>query len=162
MLVGYAMQWLSSLPEAEDVVQNVIIRLWDKKIVFDNINVLKSYLITSVRNEVINSIRGHERQRKNYDRYKNQQKALNGKMDEEFFTEELYRRLFELVDRLPAQQKKVFLMAMEGKKNSEIAQLLNISSETVRKHKRHAIAFLKENIDDKTLVMIIIYLSHNL
>ena len=60
-----------------------------------------------------------------------------------FNKEEIYRQLFAAIDELPPRQKEVFLLCMEGKKNKEIAEQLDISAETVKVQKRRAIAQLR-------------------
>jgi len=58
--------------------------------------------------------------------------------EDDFFTEEIFRQLFQTIDALPPRQKEVFLLSMKGKRYKDIAQQLNISVETVKKQKQRA------------------------
>jgi len=53
--------------------------------------------------------------------------------------EEVYRRLYLVLDELPRRCQEVFRYYLDGKKNSEIAEILHISELTVKAQKRDAI-----------------------
>lgn len=89
-----------------------------------------------------------------YEEYK-----LTENHEEQVFSEEVYRQLFLMIDQMPPRQREVFLMVMEGKKNREIAQALDMASETVRTNKKRAMAFLKKNLDNETLALLFVLLE---
>ena len=60
---------------------------------------------------------------------------------------------------MPPRQREVFLMVMEGKKNREIAQALDMAGETVRTNKKRAMAFLKKKLDNETLALLFVLLE---
>jgi RNA polymerase sigma-70 factor (ECF subfamily) len=72
---------------------------------------------------------------------------------------EIQRLLREAISSLPRQQKKVFeLVRLEGKKHGDVAQLLGISKETVKKHVVEAqrkIASFFENRGKMGLVLLL-------
>ena len=70
-----------------------------------------------------------------------------GEEDEEgFFSEEVYRQLFETIDALPERCREVFLMYMEGRKNEEVATALHVSIETVKTQKKRAMSILRKKL----------------
>ncbi len=73
-----------------------------------------------------------------------------------FNKEEIYRQLFAAIDELPPRQKEVFLLCMEGKKNREIAEQLDISAETVKVQKRRAIARLRDKLSPMFIEIILV------
>lgn len=109
--------------------------------VFQSLVSFKVYLYNSVRNASLDYLK-HKNIEGSY-----LQKMLDahpvyrtGEEDEEgFFSEEVYRQLFETIDALPERCREVFLMYMEGKKNEEVATALHVSIETVKnpKEKSH-------------------------
>lgn len=145
-LVGYCGQITSDDTVAEDLVQELFFKLWEKKPVFNSMQHLKSYLYNSVRNLAINHLR-HERVKDAHvvDLLTKQSvdEASNLQPDD-FNEEEVYRQLFLCIDRLPPRQREIFLLAMEGKKNQEIAALLSISTATVKVQKRRLIITLRK------------------
>ena len=60
--------------------------------------------------------------------------------------EEVYRELYLSVRELPDRCREVFELHLKGKKNEEIAELLSLSVETVKTHKKNAVRFLKERM----------------
>ncbi len=159
-LVSYAMRFLPDKESAEDVVQDTMASLWEKKLVLPNTAALKAYLYNSVRNKCLNLIRQQKNERmvphavSEYEEY-----HIGEDDNEQVFSEEVYRQLFLMIDQMPPRQREVFLMVMEGKKNREIAQALDIASETVRTNKKRAMAFLKKNLDKETLALLFVLLD---
>ena len=70
-----------------------------------------------------------------------------GEMPEfEVMKDEVYRRLYQVLDELPKRCQEVFKHYLEGKKNSEIAEILQISELTVKTQKRNAIVYLRKRL----------------
>ena len=159
-LVSYGMRILQDRELAEDAVQDTMAALWEKRIILPNNAALKAYLYNSVRNKCINLIRQQKIKRvalhtiSEYEEYK-----LTENHEEQVFSEEVYRQLFLMIDQMPPRQREVFLMVMEGKKNREIAQALDMASETVRTNKKRAMAFLKKKLDNETLALLFVLLE---
>ena len=163
-LVSYAMQKVN-IGTAEDIVQELFSSLWKRRPSFASLASLKAYLYNSVHNAIANSIR-HSVVHDNYaQEFKKDQMPFVVTDDghESFFTEEIYRQLFMAIDQLPKRQREIFLMSMEGKKNREIAEALDISAETVKVQKRRAIAALRQKLSPNIVVIILcLALSSNL
>lgn len=66
--------------------------------------------------------------------------------EDELNQEEEYQKLFALIDELPEQCRKVFLMALDGKKNKEIADALQISITSVKTQKMRAMQKIKKHL----------------
>jgi RNA polymerase sigma-70 factor (ECF subfamily) len=131
-----AMQIISDNDAAEDIVQDFFMHLLEQRPVFQNLAHLKAYFYNSIRNFSVNYIRS----KKIKDDRKEQIArdmlfTLNGD-EETFYSEEVYRQLFLAIDSLPQRQREVFLSAMQGKSNGEIATQMNIGVETVKTLKR--------------------------
>ena len=58
------------------------------------------------------------------------------------------RIVSEAINKLPDQMKAIMQLSLEGKKNAEIADRLNISTETVHTLKKIAYKKLRENLKD--------------
>jgi RNA polymerase sigma-70 factor (ECF subfamily) len=159
-LVSYAVRILQEKESAEDIVQDTIAALWEKKIILPNNAALKAYLYNSVRNKCLNLIRQQKNERtvphaiSEYEEY-----PISEEDNEQVFSEEVYRQLFLMIDQMPPRQREVFLMVMEGKKNREIAQALDMAGETVRTNKKRAMAFLKKKLDNETLALLFVLLE---
>ena len=147
-MVCYALRLIELSEPAEDIVQELFSNIWAKKMVFQSLVSFKVYLYNSVRNASLDYLK-HKNIEGSY-----LQKMLDahpvyrtGEEDEEgFFSEEVYRQLFETIDALPERCREVFLMYMEGKKNEEVATALHVSIETVKTQKKRAMSILRKKL----------------
>ena len=73
--------------------------------------------------------------------------------------EEILRELYAAIGELPQRSQEVILLSLEGKKNQEIAQLLNLSVLTVKTHKKNAFRYLKNRLQNLVLLVMIIQIS---
>jgi RNA polymerase sigma-70 factor (family 1) len=150
-LIGYE--------EAQDVVQDVFLRLVQLAPQFESHASLKAYLYNATHNKAISLIRQRNR---NEGHVVNIEEAKEGefdKADEEdedvYHKEEVYQHLFESIDRLPQRQREVFLLAMKGKRNAEIAEQLGIAVNTVKVMKRRGFATLRKDLSPDSLILLL-------
>ena len=123
---------------AEDCVQNAIFNAWKRRDSFDSIYTLKSFLYTSVKNEIISLYRKGKAQ-------ENEAFFANTVIDQE--TQLL---LFNAIHSLPDRERQIFeLSFIEGLKNIEIAEQLGVSDSTVKKAKAKALEILREKLDPR-------------
>ena len=154
-LVSYGCQFVEK-EIAEDIVQELFAVLWERQPQFKSMAQLTSYFYTTVHNAVIN----HLRHQNVHDNYRQsivdnlQEFMLVDDMSDVFSKEEIYRQLFLAIDKLPPRQREIFLLCMDGKKNREIAEQLQISAETVKVQKRRAISHLREQLAPMALALL--------
>lgn len=103
-------------------------------------------IFTAVRNKALNELE-HSKVV-----YEYAQNVIEKKKDSFFHDaiveEETYRIVSEAINKLPDQMKAIMQLSLEGKKNAEIADRLNISTETVHTLKKIAYKKLRENLKD--------------
>ena len=120
---------------AEDCVQNAIFNAWKRRDSFDSIYTLKSFLYTSVKNEIISLYRKGKAQERYSSQLENEAFFANTVIDQE--TQLL---LFNAIHSLPDRERQIFeLSFIEGLKNIEIAEQLGVSDSTVKKAKAKAL-----------------------
>lgn len=139
---------------AEDIVQEALTKVWESDSRFDNDLALRFFLYKTARNHAISWMRkngGHDMV---------DLSLMSDSMDEEGYAaavrEELYRMLHEAIENLPDQQKRVMKMSLQGKTGKEIAELLNLSINTVKVHKMKAMENLRKNAGEKALFLLFI------
>ena len=76
--------------------------------------------------------------------------------DYRLMREEMYRALHRAVDELPERCRQVFKLHLQGEKNEEIAQILELSVETVKTQKKKAMYFLRERLGKSYYLLIIL------
>jgi RNA polymerase sigma-70 factor (ECF subfamily) len=120
--------------EAKDLMQNVFLRFWDKR---EEITIevsIKSYLFRSVQNECLNYIRSVHNKVSFGDIENDRIENLphSSTPDIELEKQELEETIHAIMEELPLQCKKIFIMSrMKGLKNKEIAEKLAVSIRTV-------------------------------
>lgn len=141
-LCMFANQYTANEELSADIVQDVFVKLWQIRNDFFYLHQVKAFLYTSVRNKALNELE-HSKIVIEY-----AQKVVEKKTDSFFhdavIEEESYRILSEAINKLPEQMRAIMLLALDGKKNAEIAEQLNVSYETVHTLKKTAYKKLRE------------------
>ncbi len=161
MLVGFAMQLLGNLEEAEDAVQDVILNTWQQHNNYQTEGQFRVYLFNAVRNRCLSRLEHLQVTINHQDRLKREYREmmLEDSMTIALHKEEVYRQLFLAIDQMPDKQREIFLLAIEGKQNKEIADILKISVNTVKSQKRRGIERLRETLHPEALLLLSILLQ---
>lgn len=148
-----AFRFVKDRAVAEDLVQDVFIRLWTKKEDYASIPSLKTFLYVAVKNLCFNFLRD----KKNTVDYQHSAILnLEDHFSNYLIEEETYRMITEAVNQLPLQSARIMRLALEGKQNKEIAELLGISVNTVKTLKYNAISVLRETLKGYFCCLVII------
>ena len=144
----FAAMLLKSEQEAEDVAQDIFVKLWEEPTLWEG-DLAKNYLYTMVKNSVFNRIK-----RKNIEsNYINIQMDLNrqGELVEfedqlnEMYREELHLLLILALEQMPDKRREVFEMSrFQDLSNNEIAKKMKLSVRTVEQHIYLALKELKK------------------
>jgi len=156
-LCRFAYRFLFSQELAEEIVQDVFVRLWLQKNQINISNSLLAYLYTAVRNQSLNEIkknRIHNFHLK--ESYKNQ--SLTEEINQENHNDErLKKALDEACRSLPPKCREIFeLSRKDGLTYEEIAEYLCVSKKTVEN--QMGIAFHKLRQQLKPILHLISYL----
>ncbi|MFB6454413.1 RNA polymerase sigma-70 factor [Chitinophaga sp. Hz27] len=160
-LCFFADQLLGSMPDAEDIVKDSFVKLWNKRSDFDHPRSIKSFLYTTTRNACLN----HLRHQKVHDHFQQEMIYLDDKKGEDLILQrmiqsELIQSIYREIEKLPEKRQQVFRMIfLEGLKNDEIAEKLGISVFTVKEHKAKALAQLRLRFNDTQLGLFLILVS---
>jgi len=146
-LCSYANKYVEDLDAAEEIVQDVFVKLWERRNKIEIKSSLQSYIFRAVRNSCLNQIK----HKKIEETYKSQSQhdpiAKQQNLEDEIHASELENSIREAIDQLPMQRRKVFIMSRyDGLKYREIAEELNISNNTVENHMGKALKFMKEKL----------------
>ncbi len=153
----FAMGYLKSEAEAEELVQDVFIRLWEKKESLLPEKNLRAYLYKITVNCIYDLIRKKNVQQAFFDFLSEKNYAGEDTWNEVVFNDML-RQIDELMKEMPLQQRRIFVLSkLEGFSNDEIAGKLNLSKRTVENQLYRAVAFLKVRIHSESITLILFY-----
>ena len=145
--------------EAEEIVQNIFVKLWEKRNELPEIDSLKSYLYKSAYHASINYFEHQAviRKYKHETEYRLKKLELTEPVNP--FNEEKINEVIKMISKLPEQTKRVFtLKYLEGKKYKEIARELNISDKTVQTLIYRGLKQLRNKL---TIILLCIYMNYN-
>lgn len=118
--------------EAEDIVQDTLIKVWDKRAEWEQLSSIEAYCLTVCRNLALDRREKKEAQHVSLDENLHNRPDISTPY-EKMAANESIRILGELLKGLPqTQQDIVQLREIEGKSYKEIATMLNLSEEQVK------------------------------
>lgn len=143
-LILYALGYNVNQAVAEDIVQEVFISLYERQLFFPTGESLRSFLYISVRNSTLNYLK-HKKIEQHYLQQTEWEDIGENKEDIELkiLKEEVYRRIFAILETLPAQCRRIFEMHLTGHRNEDIANLLHLSIHTVKTQKKRVMQKLR-------------------
>jgi len=150
-----ARNYLKDSTAAEDIAQEAFIKLWNSKEQYEEFTSLKNLLYVYVKNACLNQIR--------HNKLKNEHEISTFQEDYTDFKnlvieEETYRIIQQAIQMLPRQSAKIISLSMQGVKNQEIAERLNISVNTVKTLKYNALKKLKKQLGDYFYVLLLFFI----
>lgn len=135
---------------ADDIAQNVFIKVWTKRELIDSGRKFNSYLYSITKNEITDYFRSL---------------VISESLDNALYlkdndhTDEMIESAYDLshikelvmteVENMPPQRRTVFIMSrLQGLSNDEIATKLDISKRTVERHLNMALHLLREKLGE--------------
>jgi RNA polymerase sigma-70 factor (ECF subfamily) len=139
----------------EDIIQELFIRIWNKRNELNITSSLQSYLSAATRYEVYRRLREHKR-------YEPIVEEMVSSLPADMFYDtlefkELQSQITSAVDTLSPKCKSVYILSRnEQLSHKEIAGQLNISTNTVRNHLTHALHHVRGSIDQAIILLLIV------
>jgi len=154
---AYSMKLTHNAEDSKEAVQEVFLKIWERKEWIDPQYNFDSFLFTIAKNLIYNKAK-HRAYVFAYKEYL----SLNGNQNENS-TENMmdFNELDSLIQtacrQLPPVRREIFkLSRIDGLSNSEIAKKLNTSTSNVKNHIYKAILFLKEKISINEVLSLIL------
>lgn len=152
-LGAHMLQITRSMELAEEVVQDVFLKIWMSREVLTEVRDFRAYLFVVSKNHALNCLRRLAKERVLKKEWESDQRVRRLTADTEQ-SAGYYSLIDKAIDQLPPQQQKVYLLSRHQRlKYSEIAIQLNLSRETVKKYLQFAIASIRSYIR-KSLIII--------
>lgn len=156
----FARKYTMENDDARDIAQESFIKLYEKRADVDCREKAKSFVYITARNLCLDYLK-HKKIKSDYARTVLEETEES---EEQFFTEEVtyqetLRLLHAAIDRLPPQTKAVILAGLEGKNNTEIADALHVSVNSVKTLKKNAYKLLRELIEKYRALLLLLSLG---
>jgi RNA polymerase sigma-70 factor (family 1) len=154
----FTADFLESDDDAKDVVEDLFVKLWQRKQCFENTQHAQAYLYRCARNACLNYLKHGRRVSLKYEILI----ADTGEIEEDYLTQmiraEVWGEIYRAIENLPSQCSKVITMSyIDGNSNAEIADMLNLSLQTVKNHKVRGLHILKDILPGNLFMLLVMH-----
>ncbi len=148
-LVVFASNIVINKDEAEELVQDFFVRLWENRHSLKSDNPLKNYLFTSVKNRSINFLKSVQVKRNVIEELKRQMESEMRYNPDIYTDTELQQKLKLAFTKLPPRTAEIFTLSrFKGLSNDEIALALELSKRTVETQISNALKILRKELQN--------------
>lgn len=157
-ILQFANSYLKSKADAEELVQDVFLKLWEKREILDHTKNIKSLIFKMTVNAVYDFIRRKNVESAFKDFVSEVSRESENTTWHKVIFDEMQLNLKNLLEQLPEQQRKIFILSKEdGLTNDEIAEKLSLSKRTVENHLFRAISFLKQHFQKEAVLSLLYF-----
>ncbi len=154
-LCAYANKFLHIPSDAEDVVQETCVKIWESDNKFATMKELTWYVYKSVYTNTMY----HLRTKNLHEKLLQNMELEETIMPEADFIltirEELVRQLHRYIEELPKEAQKIMKLSLEGMSGNEIAEKLHISVHTVKSQKNRSFKYLREKLSQSYYISLL-------
>ncbi len=153
-LYGFAFKYFRNEADAEELVQEVFVKVWENRQSLKTEHSFKSYLFTIALNQI----------RKYFNKKSVSLRYLESLQQEPEFSdysatedyESALQKLNSIIEQMPSRRKEIFIKSkLEGKSAKEVAAELNISPGTVDNQVSEALRFLRSQFKTESLELLL-------
>ncbi|MBE0646336.1 MAG: RNA polymerase sigma-70 factor [Bacteroidales bacterium] len=157
-LCSYANGFLKDLDASEEIVQEVMLKVWINREKIEISSTIQSYLFRAVRNGCLNLLK-HVNIREEYKSFKEREDStLQRSHEDEMMVTELEVKIREAIEMLPMERRRVFIMSRyDGMTYNQIAEKLGISAKTVENQMSKALKFLREELAEYLPFLLLLF-----
>lgn len=149
---------VKSEQDAAELLQEVFIKVWDKRELIDPDQSFRSYLFQIAKYTVYNFIRRNNIEKQVQAYLSLHSTVLYSHVEEQLYEKQYQQWLSVTIDQLPPQRRLIYkLCKIEGKTYAEVSNLLNISTSTINDHIVKATKYIKEKhgiLDKSTWLLV--------
>lgn len=160
-LYFFARRLTLALPKGrtEEIVQDVFLKLWQRRANFADLRAVKAFLYIATRNACFNDHEREQVRHRRHEQYLYTVDELEDAVVEEIIHSEVLREVAQAIDTLPDQCRRIIKMAYEdGLTPKEIAHVLNITVSTVNNQKSRGVSLLRKRISGDGFSFLLLFL----
>lgn len=150
----FVLRYLKQEEDAEGIVQEVFIKIWESRKKIDTYQSFEGFIFTIAYNATISLLRKRMSETKSREYLKSlQQPDISETAIDELQYKELNHKVQKLLKELTHRQREIYQLSREeGLSHKEIAEKLDLSESTVNNHLVTILKYLKSQLDKGLLV----------
>lgn len=161
-ILVYAVALCKSMDLAEEIVQEVFIKIWQKKSQINPDMHFGAYIKKITLNHVLNHLKKVSREKLLQKELLGYIEVLRNSTEENLLEKELLKTYDEAINNLPPQKKLIYYMSRtEDLSHDEIAEKLSISKNTVKNHMVEATRFIRNYVSKNDSVVCFLIVASN-
>jgi RNA polymerase sigma-70 factor (ECF subfamily) len=143
-LFYFAIRYLKTKEDAEGLVQEIFIKIWENRSTLKTGLSFNAYLFTIARNAIFNLHRKNLNEKVYKEYLRNYLDEYQNKTENDVILSDMKKRIEKKIEKLPPQRKLIFQLSRnEGLSYREISKKLKISEKTVEAHMRLTLKSLR-------------------
>lgn len=146
-LYHFSYRYLKSSEEAEEIVQDTFIKIWERRSVMDPSSSFSGFIFTVAHNLILNRIRKLRNENNCKTVLVKNTSSIHNDTEEKILSAELEHLLREALVELPPKRKIIYQMIRDdGKTYKQVAEQLNISVKTVESQMTEAMKHFRAKL----------------
>ncbi|HEY0245281.1 MAG TPA: RNA polymerase sigma-70 factor [Mucilaginibacter sp.] len=159
-LADFTASKLFNLEDAQDIIHDLFVRLWEDRKQLNITSNLKTYLFTIARYRIIDKIRKNVTRQEYSDMLQSLSSAYQSSIEQEITSKELQQTILKSLNQLSPKVKEIYILSREENLSiSEIATKLQLSEQTVKNQLSTALAHLRKSLSGISVATLIWWLS---
>jgi RNA polymerase sigma-70 factor (ECF subfamily) len=155
----FANSLIGNTEEARDIVGESFLKFWSKNNSFSNMTHLQVYFYTIIKNSCIDYLRRDKLKSKVESLLVKTEQLSENVIEKKYQEAELVQMLYDRINQLPDRMQQVFkLTYLDGFSRAEVAQMLNLSENTIRNTNAAAMKAIRLTFGT-VQVMVIIFIA---
>lgn len=144
-LFGFALKYFRNETDAEELVQEVFVKVWENRQAIQLEYSFKSYLFTIALNQIRKYFNRKAASLRYLESIQNKSESTD-QMDNEDY-ESILQKMNLIIDQMPARRREIFIKSkLEGKSAKEVAAELNITPGTVDNQISEGLRFIRNQL----------------
>lgn len=146
----FGLQYLPDEDAVLDLIQDLWLKIWERKETHIREAAFQSYLFQSLHNAILNYLKHDDVVRQYAEKRPDdiEEQEQSQETTYRMIEAEIYQALNRVFDELPDTCRRVYAASLDGKSQKEIAETFSISINTVKKHINNANHYMKERLKD--------------
>lgn len=159
-LYQFIFRYLKKKEDSEEIVQDILVHVWENRSNLNENLSFKSYLFTIAKHKIVDYFRKKKVETLYRNYIQNYIEIVNDNNNNELIYKDFTSELIGAIEKLPEKRKVIFIMNKKlGMSRIEIANFFNISENTVKNQLQEAMKFLRQVLKTETLVLIAILIK---